>query len=130
MQGLLRIRAIYAADDAFRGLPPAKRKLMRAEHLRPLLESFFDWVRQVRATVTGRNLVTSALTYAFNQEKELLRVLDDGRLPLDNTRSERSLRKIVMLVSLCTSCSNTRNFESSIVPGIATRTPWTSTAAA
>jgi hypothetical protein len=25
-----------------------------------------------------------------------LRVLDDGRLPLDNTRSERSLRKIVV----------------------------------
>jgi hypothetical protein len=92
----MRIRAIYAADDAFRGLPPAKRKLMRAEHLRPLLVSFFDWVKQVRAVVTGRNLVTSALTYAFNQEKELLRVLDDGRLPLDNTRSERSLRKIVV----------------------------------
>jgi transposase len=96
VQGLMRIRAIYAADEAFRSLPPAKRKLMRAEHLRPLLESFFDWVRQVRAVVAGRNLVTSALTYAFNQEKELLRVLDDGRLPLDNTRSERSLRKIVV----------------------------------
>src|SRR5262245_33496741 len=96
VQGLMRIRAIYAADDAFRALPPAKRKLMRAEHLRPLLVSFFDWVKQVRAVVTGRNLVTSALTYAFNQEKELLRVLDDGRLPLDNTRSERSLRKIVV----------------------------------
>jgi len=96
VQGLMRIRAIYAADDAFRGLPPAKRKLMRAEHLRPLLEGFFDWVKQVRAVVAGRNLVTSALTYAFNQEKELLRVLDDGRLPLDNTRSERSLRKIVV----------------------------------
>jgi transposase len=96
VQGLMRIRAIYAADDAFRGLPPAKRKLMRVEHLRPLLESFFDWVRQVRAIITGRSLVTSALTYAFNQEKELLRVLDDGRLPLDNTRSERSLRKIVV----------------------------------
>lgn len=96
VQGLMRIRAIYAADEAFRALPPAKRKLMRAQHLRPLLESFFDWVRQVRAVITGRNLITSALTYAFNQEKELLRVLDDGRLPLDNTRSERSLRKIVV----------------------------------
>jgi hypothetical protein len=96
VQGLMRIRAIYAADDALRGLPPAKRKLMRDKHLRPLLESFFDWVRQARAVITGRNLLTSALTYAFNQEKELLRVLDDPRLPLDNTRSERSLRKIVV----------------------------------
>jgi hypothetical protein len=65
----MRIRAIYAVDEAFRRLPAAKRKLMRAEHLRPLLENFFDWVRQVRAVVAGRNLVTSALTYAFNQER-------------------------------------------------------------
>jgi transposase len=96
VQGLMRIRAIYAADEAFRGLPPAKRKLMRAEHLRPLLDSFFGWVRQARVVAEGRNLATNALGYAFNQEKELMRVLDDGRLALDNTRSERSLRKIVV----------------------------------
>src|SRR5688572_15325155 len=69
---------------------------MRAEHLRPLLEGSFDWVRQGRSRDHRSNLVTSALTYAFNQENELLRVLDEGRLPLDNTRSERSLRKIVV----------------------------------
>ncbi|MEY2931361.1 MAG: hypothetical protein RL033_2110, partial [Pseudomonadota bacterium] len=34
-----------------------------------------------------RNLATKALGYAFNQEKELRRVLDDGRLPLDRKRS-------------------------------------------
>jgi transposase len=96
IQGLMRIRAIYATDEAFRKLPPAKRKLMRAEHLRPLLVDFFDWVKQARSTSEGRNLATKALGYAVNQEKELMRVLDDGRLPLDNTRSERSLRKIVV----------------------------------
>lgn len=41
-------------------------------------------------------LATKALGYACNQEKELRRVLEDGRLPLDNTRSERSLRKLVL----------------------------------
>jgi hypothetical protein len=96
VQGLMRIRAIYAADDAFRSLPPVKRKLMREQHLRPLIEGFFQWVNQARATVQGRNLATKALGYAINQEKELLRVLDDPRLPLDNTRSERSLRKVVV----------------------------------
>jgi transposase len=96
IQGLMRIRALYAADEAFRGMPPAKRKLMRAQHLRPLLDDFFEWVAQARAVAEGRNLATKALGYAINQQKELLRVLDDGRLPLDNTRSERSLRKIVV----------------------------------
>jgi transposase len=96
VQGLMRICAIYAADDAFRALPPAKRKPMREQHLRPLIDGFFSWVKQARATAQGRNLATKALGYALNQEKELSRVLDDGRLPLDNTRSERTLRKIVV----------------------------------
>jgi transposase len=96
LQGLMRIRAIYAADNAFRSQPPVKRKLMREQHLRPLIEGFFQWVKDVRSKAQGRNLATKALGYALNQEKELLRVLDDPRLPLDNTRSERSLRKIVV----------------------------------
>jgi hypothetical protein len=96
VQGLLRIRAIYAADDAFRKLPPAQRKVMRDTHVRPLMVSFFEWVKATRHATLGRTLATKALGYAFNQEKELLRVLDDGRLPLDNTRAERSLRKVVV----------------------------------
>jgi transposase len=96
VQGLLRIRAIYAADDLFRKLPPQKRKQARDEHVRPLVEAFFDWARQSRLSAHGRSLATRALGYAINQEKELRRVLDDGRLPLDNTRSERTLRKIVV----------------------------------
>jgi transposase len=96
LQGLLRIRAIYAADDSFRKLPPAKRKLARDEHVRPLIDAFFEWVQQTRHSQTGRNLATKALGYATNQEQELRRVLADGRLPLDNTRAERSLRKVVV----------------------------------
>jgi transposase len=96
VQGLLRLRAIYAADDAFRKLPPVKRKAMRDQHVRPLIDSFFEWVNSVRGTVQGRNLATKAIGYALNQEHELRRVLEDGRLPLDNTRSERSLRKVVV----------------------------------
>jgi hypothetical protein len=96
VQGLMRIRAIYAADDALRKLPPIQRKAMREQHVRPLIESFFDWVSAARARAEGRSLATKALGYAANQEAELRRVLADGRLPLDNTRSERSLRKIVV----------------------------------
>ena len=96
LQGLMRLRAMYAVDDEFRSMPPAKRKLLRDEHLRPLVDQFFEWVAQARSTVEGRNLATRALGYATNQQSELRRVLDDPRLPLDNTRSERNLRKIVV----------------------------------
>jgi transposase len=58
--------------------------------------SFFEWARGAREGAQGRNLATKALGYAINQEAELLQVLDDVNLPLDNTRSERALRKIVV----------------------------------
>lgn len=96
VQGLLRIRAIYAVEHELRRAPAAERQALRARHLRPVMEDFFRWVREARATTLGRNLATKALGYAVNQEAELLRVLDDEKLPLDNTRSERALRKVVV----------------------------------
>ncbi len=96
VQGLMHIRALYGADNALKKLPPSKRKTMRNKHVRPLMDSFFEWVRSANASTAGRNLATKALGYATNQEDELRRVLDDPRLPLDNTRSERPLRKIVV----------------------------------
>jgi hypothetical protein len=96
LQGLMRIRAIYAADRAGRRVPRAERTAFRHEHLRPLMDDFFAWARSARDLTPGRNLATKALGYAINQESELRRVLDDGELPLDNTRSERALRKIVV----------------------------------
>ncbi len=96
VEGLARIRAMYAVDAPMQKLPPAKRLKMRDAHLRPIIDGFFAWVHQAKLTTGGRNLATKALGYASNQERELRRVLEDARLPLDNTRSERSLRKIVV----------------------------------
>jgi transposase len=96
LQGIMRIRAIYAADRAGRRVPRAERTAFRDEHLRPIMDEFFEWARAARNTTHGRNLATKALGYALNQEVELRRVLDNGDLPLDNTRAERALRKIVV----------------------------------
>jgi transposase len=96
LQGLLRIRAIYAAERAAQRGPADQRASMRNDQVRPLIESFFAWVHATRPLVSGANLATKALGYAKNQEAELRRVLEDPTLPLDNTRAERALRKIVV----------------------------------
>jgi transposase len=96
LQGLLRIRAIYAADRVLQRAPKTERKALRDQHLRPLVDDFFAWVHATKAVTPGRNLATKALGYAANQEGELRRILDEGDLPLDNTRAERALRKIVV----------------------------------
>lgn len=96
LEGLQRIRAIYSADNTLAKLPPSERKARRATLIGPLIADFLSWVHEQARAASGRNLATKALGYAVNQETELRRVLDDGRLPLDNTRSERELRKIVV----------------------------------
>jgi transposase len=96
VQGLMRIRAMYAVDEAGRRVPRAERTAFRAAHLRPLMDEFFTWAAAARALTPGRNLATKALGYALNQEAELRCVLVNGDIPLDNTRAERALRKIVV----------------------------------
>jgi transposase len=96
LEGLKRIREMFQVDAEFAKLPPRDRKRCRAIRLGPLIDDFFAWVKQARRTETGRTLATKALGYAQNQEHELRRVLEDGRLALDNTRSERALRRIVV----------------------------------
>lgn len=96
VQGLMRIRAMYATDAAGRRVPRHERTAFRDAHLRPLMDEFFTWAAAARDRTPGRNLATKALGYALNQEAELRRVLLDGDIPLDNTRAERALRKIVV----------------------------------
>lgn len=96
VQGLMRIRAIFAADRAGQRVAQDERTAYRNTHLRPMFDEFFTWARAARETAVGNNLATKALGYALNQEGELRRVLDDGAIPLDNTRAERALRKIVV----------------------------------
>ncbi len=96
VQGLMRIRAIYAADNALSDLPPIDRKRERLARVLPLVDDFFAWVASLETITPGRTLAARALGYAKNQEQELRRVFLDGRLPLDNTRSERALRKVVV----------------------------------
>ena len=95
LQGLTRIRAIYAADRLARRAPAEQRAGLRDQHVRPLVDAFFTWVHTTRPLTAGRNLATKALGYAVNQEAELRRTAE-GDLPLDNTRAERALRKIVV----------------------------------
>ena len=96
-EGLARIGRIFALEAAWLGRPPAEIKRLREAHLRPHLEAFFTWAEQQYELVRHqRGLLRSALSYAIRQKDALLRVLEDGRLVLDNNRSERALRKIAV----------------------------------
>jgi transposase len=96
-EGLARIGRIFSVDAGFQGKPPSEIARLRNAHLRPHLETFIAWAEQQYEVVRHqRGLLRSALGYVVRQKEALLRVLEDGRLILDNNRSERELRRIAV----------------------------------
>ncbi len=96
-EGLARIGRIFDLEEAWRRDPPETVLRLRRQHLRPQFEAFFAWVDEEYAKVREqRGLLRSALGYAVRQKDALMRVLDDGRLVLENNRSERELRRIAV----------------------------------
>lgn len=95
VQGLMRIAAIYILDRAIMKMPRSKRTQARQERVLPLMNAFFAWAKEARPNAP-RSRAARALGYALNQEGELRAVLLNPDVPLDNTRAERALRKIVI----------------------------------
>jgi hypothetical protein len=96
-EGLARIARIFDLEGAWRNDPPDVVLRLRRQHLRPHLEAFFAWAQVEHLSVLSqRGLVRSALGYALRQKDALMRVLDHGRLVLENNRSERELRRIAV----------------------------------
>jgi transposase len=94
-EGLARIGRIFELDATWKGKPPSEVLRLRQAHLRPHMEAFFAWADQQYALVRDqRGLLRSAFGYAVRQRDALMRLLEDGRLVLENNRSERELRRI------------------------------------
>jgi hypothetical protein len=88
---------MFMLEETWRSEPPDVILRLRRQHLRPHLEAFFTWADAEHERVRDqRGLVRSALGYAVRQKDALMRVLDDGRLVLENNRSERALRRIAV----------------------------------
>jgi transposase len=96
-EGLVRISRIFELDASWKDKPPAQRKRLRAQHLRPHVDMFFDWVEQQRVVFEGRRGYTrTALGYAHNQRDVLERFFDDGRLVLTNNGAERAIKYVAL----------------------------------
>jgi transposase len=96
-EGLARIARLFALERKWKGRPAAEVRALRADLARPHLDAFFAWAEAEHQKVIGeRGLLRTALGYVVRQKAALLRYLDDGRLVMDNNRSERELRRIAV----------------------------------
>lgn len=63
---------------------------------KPILDDFLVWIKYHIPKALPKSTFGTALNYCKNQWHKLTRFLKDGRLELDNNRSERAIRPFVI----------------------------------
>jgi len=95
-EGLDFCNRLYAVEREAKGLPPKERYTIRKERSRPLLDAFSVWLHTQQPRVLPKSLTGVAISYCLNQWEKLESYLLDGRLEIDNNRSERSIKPFVI----------------------------------
>lgn len=92
------IKRLYAIEQEATEaeLDPKARCALRQEQSRPIIASLLRRARRIREQYSDAGLMAKALGYLLNQRKPLRRFLEDGRVPIDNNRCERSIRPIAI----------------------------------
>jgi len=95
-QALSQIQALYAIERTLKDVSVEERYAVRQERSRPLIEKLRQWLDASRDSVPPQSLTGKAMTYLDRQWPKLVRVLEDGRLPLDTNAVENVIRPFVL----------------------------------
>jgi transposase len=95
-QGLAYCNQLYAIERELASATPNERHDQRQKMSAPVLEAYGSWLKQQRSRTLPKSLVGQAIAYSLNQWDKLTAFLKDGRLELDNNRSERSIKPFVI----------------------------------
>lgn len=87
-----QIRAIYREEGKLSDLSAEDRLAQRQLVVKPLVDAFFAYLKQIQSKIPQSGKAKEAFTYALNQERYLRVFLEDGDVPMDNNASERAIR--------------------------------------
>jgi transposase len=90
------IQKLYLAERRVQAAAPEGRTRLRDELSRPVITALREWLDPVLARVPPQSLTGKALAYLDGQWPRLVRVLDDGRIPLDTNAVENAIRPFVV----------------------------------
>ena len=96
LQGLGFIQKLYKIERQIQQKPPDEVYRIRQERSRPVMEKLRAWLTESIPRVPPQSLTGKALAYLDGQWPKLIRVLEDGRLPLDTNRVENAIRPFVV----------------------------------
>jgi len=96
MEAIAMIAKLFEIDRECREIQMPVRTVVRAQRAAPVLAMFDKWIEHHRHRVDPRGPFDKAIGYYTNQRAALRRFLEDGRLPLDNSVSERALKNLIL----------------------------------
>jgi transposase len=95
-QALTQIQALYAIERSLKEASPEERHRERQVRSRPGVEKLREWLDASIGSVPPQSLTGKAMAYLDRQWPKLVRVLEDGRLPLDTNLVENAIRPFVV----------------------------------
>jgi pimeloyl-ACP methyl ester carboxylesterase len=95
-EGLEFCNQLFAIEREIHEATPEERYKIRLERSRPIMDAFSVWLKYQGPRVLPKSAFGQAINYCRNQWDKLEAFLKDGRLELDNNRSERSIKPFVI----------------------------------
>jgi transposase len=94
--GLAYCNRLYDVERQIKALSDQERFEKRLELSKPILDEFYLWLKRMRPQVPPKSKFGQAIKYCLNHWQGLNAYLLDGRLAIDNSISERSIKNFVM----------------------------------
>jgi len=95
-QALSQIQALYAIERSLKEASPEERYAGRQERSKVVTLKLRHWLDASMDSVPPQSLTGKAMAYMHRQWPKLIRVLDDGRIPLDTNLVENAIRPFVV----------------------------------
>lgn len=95
-EGLNFCNKLFAIERELSEVSAEERYLARLEQSAPILEAFSAWLKMQTPRILPKSALGQAVQYCRNQWEKLTAFLKDGRLEIDNNRSERSIKPFVI----------------------------------
>lgn len=95
-EGLDFCNQLFAIERDLKEATIECRYETRLKRSQPVLDAFSEWLQIQKVKVLPKSALGQAIKYCLNQWDKLIVFLQDGRLEVDNNRSERSIKPFVI----------------------------------
>jgi transposase len=93
---LLLIARLYRVEQRARGISSQERQRLRQLYSQEVLEKLHDYLVAIEPEVLPKSPAGRAVRYTLKNWRALTRFSEDGALEIDNNRTERALRGVVV----------------------------------